>query len=175
MLFRGSGSKLGNASLDVGDSNPKPWENWHSGVGGDIDMHIVLDTTRGYGNWTATHFARRSGTDDYAKVGQSRTLPNEAIRSVGIAVSGDLLHAKITDFSPPRKQSSMAGGTIWRRAGVRTPPISTSTADGSPGSAKAANCCKVPCPNFRWVAVRRTTALLLSRVTSTRLRHGTGP
>lgn len=99
MLFRGSGSKLENASHDVGDSNPKAWENWTSGVGGDIDMRVVLDTTKGYGNWTATHFARRPGTNGFAKVGPTRTLPNEAIHSVGIAVSGDLLHAKITDFS----------------------------------------------------------------------------
>lgn len=99
MLFRGAGSKLENATHDVGDSNPKPWENWSSGASGDIDMRIVLDTTHGYGNWTSTYFARRPGKGDYIKVGQTRTLPNEAIRSVGIAVSGDFQRARISDFS----------------------------------------------------------------------------
>lgn len=99
MLFRGTGPELGNATLDVGDSNPKPWENWSRGVGGDIDMRIVLDTTRGYGNWTATWFARRPGTGPFLKIGSTRTLPNEAIRSVGIAVSGSKIQARITNFS----------------------------------------------------------------------------
>jgi hypothetical protein len=99
MLFRGTGPELGSATLDVGDSNPKPWENWSRGVGGDIDMRIVLDTTRGYGNWTATWFARRPGTGPFLKIGSTRTLPNEAIRSVGIAVSGSKIQARITNFS----------------------------------------------------------------------------
>jgi Concanavalin A-like lectin/glucanases superfamily len=106
MLFRGKGAKHENATHDVGNSNPKPWENWNTGVGGDIDMRIVLDTTLGYGNWTATYFARRPGKGDYVKVGQTRTLPNEAIRSVGIAVSGDFLRARISNFSL-RADSSM--------------------------------------------------------------------
>jgi hypothetical protein len=99
MLFRGAGSEIGNNTLDAGDSNPTPWENWSLGVGGDIDLRIVLDTTRGYGNWTATWFARRPGTGPFLKVGTTRTLPNEAIRSVGIAVSGSKIKARITNFS----------------------------------------------------------------------------
>ena len=99
MLFRGSGSNLENATHDVGDSNPKPWENWNGGVGGDIDLRVILDTTRGYGKWTSTYFARRPGKGDYVRVGQTRTLPNEAIRSVGIAVSGAQFRAKISSFS----------------------------------------------------------------------------
>jgi len=99
MLFRGAGSKLQNSTHDVGDSNPKPWENWNGWPGGDIDMRIVLDTTPGYGNWTATYFARRPGKGDHIMVGQTRTLPNEAIRSVGIAVSGNHRRATISHFS----------------------------------------------------------------------------
>jgi Concanavalin A-like lectin/glucanases superfamily len=99
ILFRGTGPELGNTTQDVGDSNPNPWENWSRGVGGDIDLRIVLDTTRGYGNWTATWFARRPGTGPFLKVGSTRTLPNEAIRSVGIAVSGSKIQARITNFS----------------------------------------------------------------------------
>lgn len=99
MLFRGTGSELGNTIQDVGASNPNPWENWTRGVGGNIDMRIVLDTTRGYGNWSATWFARRPGSGPFLKVGSTRTLPNEAIRSVGIAVSGSGIHARIKNFS----------------------------------------------------------------------------
>jgi ferric-dicitrate binding protein FerR (iron transport regulator) len=99
MLFRGSGAKLENETHDMGDSNPKPWENWSTGVGGDIDMRIVLDTTRGFGKWTATWFARRPGTGDYLKVRDTLTLPNEGILSAGIAVSGGHINAKVTDFS----------------------------------------------------------------------------
>jgi ferric-dicitrate binding protein FerR (iron transport regulator) len=99
MLFRGSGSSIENKTHDVGDSNPSPWENWSGEVGGDIEMRILLDTTRGAGNWTASWFARRPGTGDYSRVGPPRTLPNEAIRSVGVAVSGDHLHSSITDLS----------------------------------------------------------------------------
>jgi ferric-dicitrate binding protein FerR (iron transport regulator) len=99
MLFRGSGSKLENETHDVGSSNPEPWDNWSTGVGGDIDMRIILDTTQGYGKWTATWFARRPDKGDYLKVKETLTLPNEGIRSVGIAVSGGQIGARITDFS----------------------------------------------------------------------------
>jgi ferric-dicitrate binding protein FerR (iron transport regulator) len=99
MLFRGAGAKLENEIHDIGNSNPKPWENWSTGVGGDIDMRIVLDTTRGFGKWTATWFARRPGTVGYLKVKDTLTLPNEGILSVGIAVSGGHINAKVTDFS----------------------------------------------------------------------------
>lgn len=99
MLFRGAGPERANTTHDMGDSNPSPWENWSQGVGGDMDLRIVLDTTRGYGNWTATWFARRPGNDSFLKVGSTRTLPNEAIRSVGVAVSGSKIKARITNFS----------------------------------------------------------------------------
>lgn len=99
MLYRGTGPDGGNTTLDVGASNPSQWENWSRGVGGDIDLRIILDTTRGYGYWTATWFARRPGTETFLKVGSTRTLPNEAIRSVGIAVSGSKIQARITNFS----------------------------------------------------------------------------
>jgi hypothetical protein len=99
MLFRGTGSKFENMIHDVGVSDPKSWENWSGGVGGDIEMRIVLDTTGGAGKWTATWFARRPGAGDFVAVGTPRTLPNEALRSVGIAVSGDQIRSIVTDFS----------------------------------------------------------------------------
>lgn len=99
MLFRGAGSELENKVHLSGTSNSETWHNWSVGVGGDIDMRIVLDTTGGSGNWTATWFARRPDGGAFVKVGATRRLPNEAIRSVGIAVSGEATRARIVDFS----------------------------------------------------------------------------
>jgi hypothetical protein len=115
MLFRGTGSRFENETHDVGSSNPKPWENWDSGVGGDIDMRIVLDTTEGYGKWTATWFARRPGKGDYLKVRETITLPNEGIGSVGIIVSGGQISARVTDFSL-RAEAAMEQVTSHVRA-----------------------------------------------------------
>lgn len=122
MLLRGAGSKLLNSTHDVGDSNPKDWENWSGGAGGDVDMRVVLDTTRGYGNWTATYFARRAGEGGYVTVGQTRTLPNEAIRSVGIAVSGNHRRATISHFSL-RADASMQDPVVRLRAEGPAPLI----------------------------------------------------
>lgn len=130
MLFRGAGSKLQNSTHDVGDSNPKKWENWDGGPGGDVDMRIVLDTTPGYGNWTAAYFAKDPAKGDYIEVGQTRTLPNEAIRSVGIAVSGNHRRARISHFS-------------LRADAVKQDPATSVRADGParlPKSAGAVSC-----------------------------------
>lgn len=99
MLFRGSGSDFPNTALLMGNSNDESWRNWTGGVGGDIDMRIVFDTTQGAGNWSATWFARRPGEGDFVKVRDTQDLPNEAIRSVGIAVSGKKTLARIQNFS----------------------------------------------------------------------------
>jgi ferric-dicitrate binding protein FerR (iron transport regulator) len=99
MLFRGTGAHFANQAHLTGISAAEYWRNWQGGVGGDIEMRITLDTTRGAGNWTATWFARRPGEDDFIKVCETDSLPNEAIRSVGIATTGETLRARITRFS----------------------------------------------------------------------------
>jgi ferric-dicitrate binding protein FerR (iron transport regulator) len=99
MLFRGTGGKFNNKIQDVGFSEHRSWENWNKGVGGDIEMRIVLDTTGGAGKWAATWFARRPGMVDFIEVGKTSTLPSEAIRSVGIAVSGDQIRSTVSEFS----------------------------------------------------------------------------
>jgi ferric-dicitrate binding protein FerR (iron transport regulator) len=110
MLFRGSGSDSPNTALLSGDTNSESWRNWNRGVGGDIDLRIVLDTTRGAGNWTATWFARRPGGGDFIKVRDTQGLPNEAIRSAGIAVNGKA-RARIRDFSLRAKALTDAPAT----------------------------------------------------------------
>lgn len=127
MLFRGTGSKFENKIHEVGASDPKPWKNWSGGGGGDIEMRIVLDTTRGAGNWTATWFARRPGTGGFLEVGATRTLPNEGVRSVGIAVSGDHIRSRITEFSlraeavmdhPPSRFRAAGPARLSKHAGA---------------------------------------------------------
>ena len=99
MLFRGTGSKYGNTALLAGPSDSRFWNGWAQGVGGDIDLRIVLDTTGGAGAWTATWFARRPGQRDYIKVRNTCRLPNESIQSVGIATTGDQVRGRISRFS----------------------------------------------------------------------------
>lgn len=99
MVLRGTGTVLYNVAHLSGTSSAEPWRNWSGGIGGDIEMRITLDTTRGAGNWTATWFARRPGEGDFIKIRETHRLPNEAIRAVGIATTGESLRAKITRFS----------------------------------------------------------------------------
>lgn len=99
MILRGTGTVLENVAHLSGTSSAEPWRNWSGGIDGDIEMRILLDTTRGAGNWTATWFARRPGEGDFIKIRETHRLPNEAIRAVGIATTGEALRAKITRFS----------------------------------------------------------------------------
>jgi ferric-dicitrate binding protein FerR (iron transport regulator) len=99
MLFRGYGAELGSTTLLAGNSDSEIWRNWSIGSDDAIDMRVVLDTTGGSGNWTATWFARRPGDRDFVKVRDTSRLPNEAIRSVGIAVTGKDIRARIAGFS----------------------------------------------------------------------------
>lgn len=98
MLARGTASGLGNMTHFNGVSGAKPWENWTGGSGGDIDMRITLDTSKGTGNWFATWYARRP-VGDFVEVRAAERLPTESIGSVGLAVSGDSLRAKVVGFS----------------------------------------------------------------------------
>lgn len=127
MLFRGTGARHENEAHLSGTSATETWRNWPGSSGGDIDMRITLDTTRGAGNWTATWFARRPGEGDFIKVCETRRLPNEAIRSVGIATTGESLRARITGFSlradsasepPPAQTLADCPARISRRAGT---------------------------------------------------------
>ncbi|HSH16197.1 MAG TPA: hypothetical protein VLD18_09205, partial [Verrucomicrobiae bacterium] len=68
MLFRGRGSSFENTALLASTSDTEAWRNWTGGSGDGVAMRIVLDTTKGSGNWTATWFAKRPGEADFVRV-----------------------------------------------------------------------------------------------------------
>lgn len=98
MLSYGSASGHENQTHLNGVSGTENWRNWSGESGGDIDMRITLDTSEGAGNWRATWYARRPGSD-FVEVRGAELLPTEAIRSVGLAVTGDSLRARCAAFS----------------------------------------------------------------------------
>lgn len=65
----------------------------------DIDFRIVLDTTGGTGDWTATWFAKDSSSISFTEVRSVATLTSEDINSVGFAVAGTGVTAAINSFS----------------------------------------------------------------------------
>jgi len=64
----GQSTGTGSGSVDG-----LPWVDWTGGTGGTIDLRIVLDTTEGFGNWTATWYAKRPADEEYTTVRPTRT------------------------------------------------------------------------------------------------------
>lgn len=87
---------LGNATS--GTQNMAFWSTDFAN-GGDIDLRIVLDTTGGSGNYTATFFAKRPTSGTYTEVRSETGLANETISLVGVAVSGPGMNGTIESFS----------------------------------------------------------------------------
>jgi uncharacterized sulfatase len=113
MLYRGAATTgtlanvahLGNAT--TGNSSSANWSDatLSTTYGGGIDMRVVLDTTGGAGNWTATWFAKLPASGSYTQVRSAATLLNEDIDSVGVAISGtgfdgDLTYFSLTSLNP---------------------------------------------------------------------------
>lgn len=63
------------------------------------DMRIVLDTTGGTGNWTATWFAKLPESATYTEIRTTAGLADEDINSIGFVIAGDTVTADITNFS----------------------------------------------------------------------------
>lgn len=105
---RGSGATVANTSF-LGDSsisnNPgisngaggAPWTSSPTTFGGNMDLRIVLDTTGGTGTWTATWLADTGS--GFNEIRPETPLPDEAINSVGFAVSNGPLSGTIESFS----------------------------------------------------------------------------
>ena len=51
----------------------------------DLDVRIVLDTTGGTGNWTATYYAKAGNVGAYTEVRSAVTLTDETIDSIGFS------------------------------------------------------------------------------------------
>lgn len=67
--------------------------------GADLDLRVVLDTTGGTGNWTATWFAKTAAAGTYTEVAAEADLLTEGITSVAIARGGEGFTADVTAFS----------------------------------------------------------------------------
>ncbi|MFN3166102.1 MAG: PEP-CTERM sorting domain-containing protein [Phycisphaeraceae bacterium] len=80
--------------------------------GADIDYRIVLDTSNGAGNWTATWFAKLAADATYTEIVSAKPLADEAIDSVGFARSNPGFTASITNFSlDAQNTASLPGDT----------------------------------------------------------------
>ncbi len=106
MLFRGATTanannvtQLGNAT--TGNTTTANWSDptLAATYSGGMDMRVVLDTTGGTGNWTASWFAKLPASGSYTQVGAATDLLNEDINSVGVAISGRGVDADLTYFS----------------------------------------------------------------------------
>jgi hypothetical protein len=111
MLYRGANTvgtldnvtHLGSATSGINagamPSTSLNWSALSTNYGGDIDMRVVLDTTGGTGNWTATWFAKLPASGTYTEVRAATTLLNEDINSVGVAISNPGIEGDLTRFS----------------------------------------------------------------------------
>ena len=111
MLYRGANTPgtldnvihLGNATSGINSgavpSTSANWSALSTNYGGDIDMRVVLDTTGGTGNWTATWFAKLPTSGSYTEVRGPTPLVNEDIDSVGVAISNTGIEGDLTCLS----------------------------------------------------------------------------
>ncbi|MCH7227088.1 hypothetical protein [Haloferula sp. A504] len=115
MFARGSGATLANTAFlgsdptvssgNAGIADGAAWSTAGTTFGGNLDMRIVLDTTGGTGNWTATWFADTGS--GFVEVRGEEPLLTETINSVGFAVT-DLGSGQINSFS----LTSVPGGEL---------------------------------------------------------------
>jgi MYXO-CTERM domain-containing protein len=127
MLYRGADTTgtlanvthLGSAtSGNNAGAVPSTSLNWSDATlsttyGGGIDMRVVLDTTGGAGNWTATWFAKLPASGSFTEVRAATALLNEDINSVGVAISGTGFDGDMTFFrltSVPEPSAALLGG-----------------------------------------------------------------
>jgi hypothetical protein len=124
MLYRGAnttgtlpnGTQVGSATSGTnGGAGSANWSDagLSTTFGGDIDLRVVLDTTGGAGNWTATWFAKLPASGSYTEVRAETVLVNEAINSVGVAISntgfdGDMTRFRLT--AVPEPSAALLGG-----------------------------------------------------------------
>lgn len=89
------------AAMD-GVDNSAVWTTLFPETSGNtqtIDLRVVLDTSAGAGNWTATWYARESGDPSYVTVRATADLLTEDINSVGFAVAGSGMSGTVDNFS----------------------------------------------------------------------------
>jgi hypothetical protein len=110
MLFRGNNTANTNStflgtgilsSTSQGTLNGEAWSSLNNS-GGGIDLRIVLDTTGGSGNWTATWLAKNIADPTYTTLRAAVAVPvaDEArYTSVGFAFSNGAIDGILESFS----------------------------------------------------------------------------
>ena len=74
-------------------------------------MRIVLDTTGGSGNWTATWYAKKPADTGYSVVRSTANMLTESINSVGFAIANPTIEGTIESFSLSDNSISLDAGT----------------------------------------------------------------
>ena len=103
MYVRADPAATTHNALMNGSVNSVAWSPT-TATGGSIDMRVVLDTTLGAGNWTATWYAKWSGNPEYTVVRATADVLTEDITSVGFCRSnegaiGDVTFFKLSSLS----------------------------------------------------------------------------
>lgn len=98
MLVRADGTLNTHFASMNGTSDHVGWSPTFTHTG-DVDLRVVLDTTGGATNWTATWYAKLGASGTYTQVRATADLLTEDITSVGIARSNDGAEGTITSFS----------------------------------------------------------------------------
>jgi len=99
MLFRGTSDSSSNNQTHInGTSDPAVWLVLAQ-LNVAVDMRIILDTTAGTGNWTATWYAKMTTDSNYSVVRDSTLLQNQNITSVGMALGNNTVYGTIESFS----------------------------------------------------------------------------
>ncbi|BCX48849.1 hypothetical protein HAHE_27570 [Haloferula helveola] len=110
---RGAGATANNTSF-LGDgsagSNPgivdgAAWTSAATTFGGNLALRVVLDTTGGAGNWTATWFADTGS--GFFQIRGTAVLLDETIDSVGFAASNGPISGNIESFSLDRSNGGL--------------------------------------------------------------------
>lgn len=135
MFIRGDASANANncflGDSGKGDKSGAPWSTYPNQSGGAMLMRIVLDTTGGSGLWTATWYAKKPADADYILVRTTAILLNEAINTVGFAVSNPTVEGTIESFSlndnsiPPIAWSDETTSAITTNSALPSSMVST--------------------------------------------------
>ncbi len=103
LLIRGNAAVSANGALlgtdASGTADSAAWTAYPNQSGGDMLMRIVLDTTGGAGNWTATWYAKKPADSDYIQIRATTNMLTESITSVGFAISNPTVQGTIESFT----------------------------------------------------------------------------
>lgn len=99
--FLGTGQTgAGNFGLGVGGGDNTGQLYALDPTSTELDLRVLLDTTGGAGNWTATWYAKRSADPGFTEVRATENLlPGATISAVGVARSGPGVTGTLESFT----------------------------------------------------------------------------